>query len=341
MPFGVGKRRHEDVPVPDEGAGHGRGAPKRVGHTTPDFMLDPAWTQLATSVIHGHLAAGKLNRLPRRDRDYVYRVVANLDSPVTVDQATSWYNHAPSGTTAGLAGAAKVREAKRIRAGRRVFDMSPSETQRYVAILADVESFLKNACSHYPDAVLPWVPRIDAARGLRLGHDEVLRRFAEAQACEKWNFLAAEATLQGLTPSWSGSYQLMFEFATDAAIATPSGHPVRALAAQAEAERLMRDRNLSLSLMPARESLNLPQLYAAYVKALPDDLDPDDVVGLGAFLFVMTPTDAAQAAVTMRALELLRRRCGGCPYTALGDPLAWFGRITATRESEAMALLGT
>jgi hypothetical protein len=266
-------------------------------------------------------------------------VVAHLESPVTADNTHRWYRDAPSAATAGLVGAAKVRDAKRIRRGRRLFDLTPSETERYSVILADAESFLLNACTHYPDAVLPWIPRIDLARGLRLGHDEILRRFAEAQSRERWNLLAAEAAFTGLLPAWSGSYSLMFELAAKTLVDTPPGHPVRSLVASAEAERVMKDRNLDLHLMPAREGLDFTRLFVHYVRSLPDELDPDDVVGLGAFLFVASPRDGDEAEAVMRALELLRGRCGGHPYSTLHDPGAWFARTLATRESEARALL--
>lgn len=339
MPFGVGKRKGDAPAIADVEQGRGHASTRPGVGVPPDFMRAPSWTALVSDVVHEHVTPAQLARLPRRDRDYVYRVVANLDSPVPVVQATRWYNQAPSGVTAGLMGAAKVRDARRIRAGRRLFDMAPAELDRYNAILADAESFLLNACAHYPGSVLPWVPRIDAARGLRLGHDEVLRRFSEAQACERWNFLAVESTFTGMTPSWGGSYQALFEFAADVVLGTPSGHPGRAIAAYAEAERLVRDHNLALSAMPAREQLDFHGLFAAYVRALPDDLDPDDVIGLGAFLFAVAPRDAAEARTTSQALELLQRRCGGYPYTELRDPVAWFDRIVSTRDAEATALL--
>lgn len=98
------------------------------------------------------------------------------------------------------------------------------------------------------------------ARGLSLGPDEILRRFAEAQARERWNFLAAEATFTGLLPSWSGSYELLFRLGTDAMADTPRGRAARSLVATAEAERIMRDRNVNLSHMPARSGLCFTRL---------------------------------------------------------------------------------
>jgi len=280
-----------------------------------------------------------LTRLPRRDRDYAYRMVAHLESPIPVERAQSWYREAPSGNTAALVGAAKVRDARRIRRGRRLFDMNPSESERYAVILADAESFLLNACTHYPDSVLPWIPRIDLARGLTLGSDEIRRRFAEAQSREQWNFLAAEAAFTGLLPSWSGSYELLFTLGTDAMEGTPRGHAARSLVATAEAERIMNDRNLNLSLMPARSGLDFTRLFVHHLRALPDDLDPDDVIALGAFMFVAIPRDKEEAEAVLLGLELLRGRCGGQPYGTLNDPLAWFARTLAARESEARALL--
>lgn len=304
-----------------------------------DFMHDPGWAALVGPVLRREVDPRTLGRLPRRDRDYVYRVVAHFESPVTVSSAQRWYRDAPSAVTAGLVGAAKVRDAKRIRQGRRLPELTPEETDRYSVILADAESFLLNACTHDPDALLPWIARIDLARGLRLGHDEILRRFAEAQSRERWNLLAAEAAFTGLLPVWSGSYALVFDFAAKAVADTGPGHPVRSLVALAEADRLMRDPNLALHLIPAREGLDLGKLFAHYVRALPEELDPDDVVGLGAFLFVATPRNRDEATTVMLALESLRGRCGGLPYSELNDPAAWFTRTLEARQKEARALL--
>lgn len=310
------------------------------GATPVDFMHDPAWTALVGPIMHGEGNPQTLARLPRRDRDYIYRVVAHLDSPLSGETLQRWYREAPSANVAGLLGASKVRDARRIRNGRRLFDLTPLETERYSVVLADAESFLLNACTHYPNDVLPWIPRIDLARGLRLGRDEILRRFSEAQARERWNLLAAHAAFTGLLPIWAGSYGELFEFVADVVAGTPEGHPARSLAASAEAERLVNDRNLNLSHMPARAGLDFSKLLLHYVRTLPDDPDPDDVVALGAFLFVAAPRDTEEAGAVMRALELLRGRCGGHPYSELNDPLGWFARTLATREGEARALLG-
>jgi hypothetical protein len=328
MKFGRGKAA--DAGTPDS---EGRGS------LPIDFMHDSAWTVLVGPILRGEVEPRTLTRLPRRDRDYIYRMVSHIESPVSVERTQSWYREAPSANTAALVGAAKVRDARRIRRGRRLFDMSPSESQRYAVILADAESFLLNACTHFPDAVLPWIPRIDLARGLSLGPDEILRRFAEAQSRERWNFLAAEATFTGLLPSWSGSYELLFTLGKEAMAGTPRGHAARSLVATAEAERIMNDRNLNVSLMPSRSGIDFNRLFVHHVRALPDDLDPDDVVGLGAFMFVAIPRDKEEAEAVFLGLELLRGRCGGRPYDTLNDPLAWFGRTLASRESEARTLL--
>jgi hypothetical protein len=328
MKFGRGRPADADGPG-SEGGG-----------TLPiDFMYDPAWTVLVAPLLRGEANPRSLTRLPRKDRDYIYRAVSHIESPISVERTRAWYQEAPSANTAALVGAAKVRDARRIRMGRRLFDMTPSESQRYTVILADAESFLLNACSHYPDSVLPWIPRIDLARGLSLGPDEILRRFAEAQARERWNFLAAEATFTGLLPSWSGSYELLFRLGTDAMADTPRGHAARSLVATAEAERIMNDRNLNLSHMPARSGLDFTRLFVHHVRALPDELDPDDVIGLGAFMFVAIPRNKEEAEAVLLGLELLHGRCGGQPYDTLNNPLAWFGRTLASRESEARALL--
>ena len=328
MKFGRGRTADADGPRSEGG-----------GTLPVDFMRDSAWTALVAPLLRGEVNPRTLARLPRKDRDYIYRAVSQLNSPISVERTRAWYQEAPSANVAALVGAAKVKDARRIRMGRRLFDLTPSESQRHAVILADAESFLLNACSHYPDSVLPWIPRIDLAYGLSLGPDEILRRFAEAQARERWNFLAAEATFAGLQPGSSGSYELLFGLGTDAMSGTPPGHAARSLVATAEAERIMNDRNLNLSHMPARSGLDFTRLFVHHVRALPDELDPDDVIGLGAFMFVAIPRNREEAEAVLLGLELLRGRCGGEPYGSLNDPLAWFRRTLASRESEARALL--
>ena len=43
-----------------------------------DFMHDPAWTVLVAPILRGEVEPRTLARLPRRERDYIYRVVSHL-----------------------------------------------------------------------------------------------------------------------------------------------------------------------------------------------------------------------------------------------------------------------
>lgn len=304
-----------------------------------DFMCDGSWSSLVTPMLRGDVNARSLANLPRRDRDYAYRVVSHPESPIPVVQTQAWYRDAPSAATTALAGAAKVRDAHRMLRGRPVSLMSELESERFCALLADADSLLLNACMRYPDSAMPWIPRIDVARGLGLGPDEVMRRFTEAQSRERWSFLAAEATMQGLLPRWSGSYELMFRLAADAVASTPAGSPVRSIAASAEAERVLNDPHQNPAFMPSRSGLDFSRLLFHYVYTLPDEIDPDDVVALGAFLFAAAPRDSDEAKAVLRALDLLRGRCAGQPYASVEDPIDMFGRTLSTREREAKALL--
>ena len=316
----------------------GRAAEARISTLPIDFMFDPHWTRVSSGLIQRRFDPAEISRLSRKDRDYAYRVVANLDSPVTSEQAYRWYVQSPSGITAGLAGAAKVRDAKLIRAGRRLFEMSEDESRRYQAKLADADALLVNATAKYPHEVLAWIPRIDVARGLQKGLPVIKRMFSEAQAREPWHFLACEAAIEGHTVRWGGSYAALFEFAVDA-MAAPAGHPARSLIAFAEAERMTWDRNMDTSVMPARADIDFHAQFGAYVRNLPDDLDPDDVIGLGAWLYVITPRDERDARYVIQALELLKGRGGGYPYSSLNDPVGWLRKVLAQREDEAVSFL--
>lgn|GEM_PF-1759782 len=314
-------------------------SPAHEGTLPVDFMHEPSWAALVAPVLSREVDPHALGRLPRRDRDYVYRMVSALESPVSADQAQRWLREAPSATTAALVGAAKVRDADRLLRGRRLAELEPVDAERCSAMLADADSTLRSACTHYPNAIAPWIPRIGLARVLEGGHDEVLRYFAEAQARERWNFLATEEAFAGLAPESPGGYSPRHDLASEAHAGSPEGHPVRSLLASADAARLMRDATPDMEIRAVRGEAEIARQLVHYVRALPDELDPDDVIALGAFLFVAAPRTRDGAEAVMRALELLRGRCGGRPYTDREDPVGWHRHTLEARESEARALL--
>jgi len=315
-------------------------SPESGGGTLPvDFMHEPSWASLVAPVLSHSVDPLSLARSPRRDRDYVYRMVSHLESPISADQTQRWFRDAPSAITAALVGAAKVRDADRLLRGRRLADLTPADADRCAVMLADADSSLRSACMHYPNSIAPWIPRIGIARALEWGHDEVLRFFAEAQSRERWNFLAADETSAGLSPTSPAAYSARLDMATEAHTGSPEGHPVRALMALAEAARALTDVNVAREIGPARGGPEIARDLVHYVRALPDELDPDDVIALGAFLFASAPRQRDEAEAVLRGLELLRGRCGGRPYTDLADSAAWFRRTLDAREAEARALL--
>jgi len=304
-----------------------------------DFMHEPSWASLVAPMLSHSIDPHSLARLPRRDRDYAYRMVSHLESPISADQTQRWFRDAPSAITAALVGAAKVRDADRLLRGRRLADVAPADADRCAVMLADADSSLRSACMRYPNAIAPWIPRIGIARALEWGHDEVLRYFAEAQSRERWNLLAADEASAGLSPASSDAYAARLNIATEARANSPEGHPVRALMALAEAASALKDMTSDRDIRPVRGGPEIARDLVHYVRALPDELDPDDVIALGAFLFVASPRQPEEAESVMRGLELLRGRCGGRPYTELADPANWFRRTLDAREAEARALL--
>ena len=100
MKFGRGRTSDADRPDSEGGS------------TLPvDFMRDSAWTALVAPLLRGEVNPRTLARLPRKDRDYIYRAVSQLNSPISVERTRAWYQEAPSANVAALVGAAKVKDA--------------------------------------------------------------------------------------------------------------------------------------------------------------------------------------------------------------------------------------
>lgn len=49
-------------------------------------MHDPAWTVLVAPLLRGEANPRSMTGLPRKDRDYIYRAVSHIESPVSVER---------------------------------------------------------------------------------------------------------------------------------------------------------------------------------------------------------------------------------------------------------------
>lgn len=301
-------------------------------------MLDARYSRIAAEIQHGELTGHDIAHLGRRERDYALRVTAHEDARVPVEQTLAWYREAPHGNTAALVGAAKVRVARRLKGTRLFADMTADDADHVRAVLTDAKAFLKNASAHFPDAFLPWVPRIGIAHLMERGADEVERMFVEAQSREKWNVQAAELAFLGQMPRWRADPLALFTWATNTMVAPPS-HPIQCLVAMAEAARLRLIPNVPLEDIPVRLRLDLPAMFSDYVRTLPDDADPEDVVALGAWLDIIQPTTTQTAQDVRHALTVLKGRVASYPFLWARDPMGEFAHMIALREKQVRHLL--
>ncbi|MDG6104145.1 hypothetical protein Daura_12100 [Dactylosporangium aurantiacum] len=105
--------------------------------------------------------------------------------------------------------------------------------------LGIAEECLDDATGLDADDPTPWAALVTLGRARQVGLDETRRRFDEAVRRYPWHRDAHTQLLQQLCRKWSGSHELMHEFAESAAAAAPPGSPLGVLVADAHIEHWM------------------------------------------------------------------------------------------------------
>jgi hypothetical protein len=182
---------------------------------------------------------------------------------------------------------------------------------------------------------LPWAYLLITGRALELDVDELRRRYEEAgrRAPQAWQ--APWLMLEALTEKWSGSHDLMFEFANDVSRAAPDGSQLHALVAEAHVHRWEHFRMED----PADEEGQLgyyrrPEVQEALRRAWtrghgssayrPGRFAPNQRAAF-AFGFILGADDASARAVFDQLNRVTNR-----PWSCLGPPMEVF--TTARRE---------
>lgn len=98
------------------------------------------------------------------------------------------------------------------------------------------EDCLDDATELDADDPTPWAGLVTLGRARQVGVAETRRRFDEAVRRYPWHRDAHAQLLQQLCRKWSGSHELMHEFAEAAAAAAPPGSPLGVLVADAHIE---------------------------------------------------------------------------------------------------------
>jgi hypothetical protein len=88
-----------------------------------------------------------------------------------------------------------------------------------------------------PRDALPWAYLLITGRALEVGVDELRRRYEEGRARAPESWQVPWLMLEALTEKWSGSHDLMFQFAREVSSAAPAGSGLHALVAEAHFQR--------------------------------------------------------------------------------------------------------
>ncbi|TNM38413.1 hypothetical protein FHP29_14220 [Nocardioides albidus] len=118
--------------------------------------------------------------------------------------------------TRTLAAALRIQEAWQIRGSGRASTVSDEQWVGFRAKLVAAERELMELAAIDPRDGLVAYLRLTSGRGLGLGLSEAQRRYARLAAICPDYISAQMAHLQTLAPKWSGSTELMFEFARTA-----------------------------------------------------------------------------------------------------------------------------
>lgn len=109
--------------------------------------------------------------------------------------------------------------------------------------LEAADAALNAAAELAPDDAGPWVPMVTTAYGRQLGIAELRRRFAEVERRRPLHTLAARMALQGVAAKWTGSHEMMFEFARAMSSRASAGSTMHVLIAEAHLEFWMQEQN--------------------------------------------------------------------------------------------------
>ncbi|WP_157436575.1 DUF4034 domain-containing protein [Actinospica robiniae] len=110
-----------------------------------------------------------------------------------------------------------VNAAWKVRSAKRAQHVTQDQFKQFHAILREAEDHLYAAVELDPSSVVPWHSLMNSGRGLEVGREIVQQRFEAAIRRSPGHLGVHLSMLQQLCQKWSGSHELMHEFATEAA----------------------------------------------------------------------------------------------------------------------------
>jgi hypothetical protein len=108
-----------------------------------------------------------------------------------------------------------VWAAWKVRTSKRAQHVSQEQFRKFHEMLRVAEEYLYTSVELDPASVAPWGALMNSGRGLQVGRDTVRRRFEAVTKRCPGHYAAHSAMLQQLCRKWSGSHELMHEFALE------------------------------------------------------------------------------------------------------------------------------
>ncbi|WP_430780509.1 hypothetical protein [Actinoplanes sp. G11-F43] len=140
------------------------------------------------------------------------------------------------GTASALLGRHLIHGGWEIRTSYRAQYVSQDQFTRFREWLCRAEQVLIDGAQHNPADPAIWTARLISARGLELGLAETRRRYDRLIAADPDHLPGQLSMVQSLCPKWSGTWELLHEFAREAAEAAPPGGAHGTLVAEAHIE---------------------------------------------------------------------------------------------------------
>lgn len=300
---------------------------------TPTLVIDPAYGDPTTRVLID--AMGKRDWRTAKDvfddardpdvRAFLMEAVSRVDG--VQDWIPEWVAAEPDSTLPVLVrGCHAVHWAWEARGGKRAEYTSGEQFREFARRLKLAENLLDEVVARDPDDVTAWTWLVMTARGRQVGRAEAQKRFDEVVRRHPLHIVAHEQYLQFLCAKWSGSDELMFDFARKATAAAPDGSWLSEMIAIAHLEKWM-----SLPGGEDAEWVKQPQVREEIVAAAAKSyLHPDFRIGPGwvprvaMFALLCEFVEAFEAAG--HAHDLLGDQVSEWPWQYCGDPVEAFLR---------------
>jgi tetratricopeptide (TPR) repeat protein len=179
-----------------------------------------------------------------RDWDLRWYRLGILTHAAAEDDAwlKAWRTEYPGDPAAALVHAdALVVLAGKVRGAKLAKHTTAEQFEGFHRLLAEALPACQEAARMAPDDPCPWIAQLTIARGLSWSNDDFRALWAEVGARDPHHFGAHMSALQYWCAKWSGSHELMYAFAEQAAASAPQGSLLSVLRLEALMEHASRE----------------------------------------------------------------------------------------------------